>query len=365
MKSIILGGGLSGLATGYELSKKGNEVVILEKEDFLGGLASSYEMNLGGKKVWIPKTYHHILAGDRTTIKLIKELDFEKKLHKKSVKTGFVYKNKIFGFSTPLEILNFPLPLVDKIRLARFVFKVSKKNNWDEIEKMNAKEWIIREGGQKNFDVFFNQLIKNKFNQPAEEISAAWFGTRFALEPSSFLSKFGWIEGGVHQIIEKLEEEIRKKGGKIENNVKIKKIIKKENLVEYYKNEKLLREKADVIISTIPPEAFLKIIDKPSETTKEKMSKIKYLSCICACIGLSYTPTKYYWLNILDKDTPFKALFNYTQLFEDLVPKGKSILFLVSYLKKSDHFWKKSETEILNSYIKSLDRIFPGCEKKN
>lgn len=49
MKFIILGGGLSGLAAGYKLSKKGNEVVILEKEDFLGGLASTYDVKWENK----------------------------------------------------------------------------------------------------------------------------------------------------------------------------------------------------------------------------------------------------------------------------------------------------------------------------
>ena len=364
MKFIILGGGLAGLTAAYKLSKKGSKVTILEKEGFLGGLASSYEIKWGGKKLLVPKTYHHILAGDKTTIKLLEELNLDKKLHRKKVKTGFVYKNKIFGFSTPTEILKFPLPFIDKFRLAKFILKVSKKKNWDDTEKMNARDWIIKEAGQKNFDMFFEQLIRNKFNQPAEEISAAWFGTRFAVEPSSFLKKFGWVEGGIQQLIDRLKEEIEKNGGKIKTNVKLEKIVKKGNLVEYSNKGKIVRENSDIIISTIPPESFLEAIIDPSETVKKEMDKIEYLGCICVCIGLNYSPTKYYWLNILDKDIPFRALFNYTQLFEDLAPQGKSILFLVTYLRKSDEFWKKSEKEILNDYINSLEKMFPGCKDR-
>ena len=89
MKVIILGGGLSGLAAGYRLSKAGNEVTILEKEDYLGGLASSYAISWGGKNYWLTKTYHHILHGDETTINTIKELNLESKLNRKKVKTGF------------------------------------------------------------------------------------------------------------------------------------------------------------------------------------------------------------------------------------------------------------------------------------
>jgi len=123
MKVIILGGGLSGLSAGYFLTKKGIEVEILEKENFLGGLASSFKVEWDGKEYWIPKTYHHILASDKTTVKLIEKFGLKNKLKRKRVKTGFIYRNKVFGFSSPFEILNFPLSLKDKIKLAFFVFK--------------------------------------------------------------------------------------------------------------------------------------------------------------------------------------------------------------------------------------------------
>lgn len=364
MKILILGGGLAGLAAGYEFGKRGNEVTILEKENFLGGLASSYEIEWNGKKFWIPKTYHHILSGDMTTMKFVEELGLGNQFHKKKVKTGFVYKNKIFGFSTPLEILKFPLPLFDKFKLAKFVFKVSRKKHWDDVERMNAKDWIIKEAGEKNFDVFFDQLIKNKFKRSAEEISAAWFGTRFAVEPSSFLKKFGWIEGGIQPFIEKFAGKIEENGGKIRKDVKITKIVKSSGLVEYLDKGQVIGEKADVILSTIPPEQFLKVIDNPSENIKKGLNDIEYLSCICACIGLDYSPTEYYWINILDKDVPFDVIFNYTRLFEDLAPQGESVIFLITYLRKSDNFWKKSDDEIFETYVKKLGEIFPNCDKK-
>jgi protoporphyrinogen oxidase len=363
MKVIILGAGLSGLAAGYFLSKNGIEVLILEKENFLGGLASSFKMEWGGKEYWIPKTYHHILTNDKTTIKMIEKLGLKDKLKKKKVKTGFVYKNQVFGFTSPIEILKFPLPLTDKIKLAKFVLKISVKRDCEDLKNKNAKEWIIEEAGEKNFSIIFEQLIKNKFSQPAEEIPAAWFATRFAAEPSSFLKKFGWLSGGLQQFVDGMGNEIEKTG-KILKNVEIEKISKNECRVVYKKDGKRVEEKADAIISTIPPSSFLKLIDKPSEEIKEKFSKIDYLGCICVALGLNYNPTKYYWLNILDKDFPFVAIFNYTQLFEDLAPKGKSILFLVKYLKKDDDFWRKDEEEIIDIFLKNLERVFPGCKER-
>ena len=118
------------------------------------------------------------------------------------------------------------------------------------------------------------------------------------------------------------------------------------------------------MVSTIPPKVFLELALNVPKNVEEELKKIEYLSCVCACLGLKSSPTKYYWLNVLDKNKPFVAFFNYTQLFENLAPEGKSIVFLVTYLRKNDELWKMDEKEIFSLYIKSLSEVFPGIEKE-
>ena len=43
MKIVILGAGLTGLAAGYELAKAGHQVIVVEKEPSVGGLARTLE----------------------------------------------------------------------------------------------------------------------------------------------------------------------------------------------------------------------------------------------------------------------------------------------------------------------------------
>ena len=61
---VILGGGLSGLTCARELSMKGVDVLVVEKEIRPGGLASWFEVE--GDK--IPLTYHHIMESDEPQI---------------------------------------------------------------------------------------------------------------------------------------------------------------------------------------------------------------------------------------------------------------------------------------------------------
>ena len=69
---VIVGGGLTGLSSADILSDRFN-TILLEKEDFLGGLASSFEINGN----LIPKHYHHVLRNNIITRKYLKRFGLE------------------------------------------------------------------------------------------------------------------------------------------------------------------------------------------------------------------------------------------------------------------------------------------------
>jgi protoporphyrinogen oxidase len=360
MKIGIIGAGLTGLTAAFLLSKN-HKVTVFEKENYLGGMASSYIVDWDGKKYPITKTYHHILDGDKTTVDIIRKLGLERKLNRKKVKTGFIYKNKIQGFTTPLEVLKFPIPFSDKIKLVKFILFDLKKRNWDDLEGVNTKKWITQKAGKLNFEVFFNQLIKNKFHESPENIAAAWAGTRLTKETSSFLKKFGWLRGGVVQIIDNFAKNIRKNKGRILTDSKVVSI--KDKTITYVKNKKRKKVNFDLIVSTMPPEIFLKIANKVPKNIEYSFKKIKYLSCICVAMGLKNKPFEQYWINVLDKNLPFAVLFNHTALYEDASPRGKSVCFALTYLKSDEKFWKKSENEIKRIYIDAIKKIMPDFEE--
>lgn len=112
MKTIIIGGGLAGLAAAYRLAGIG-EVLVIEKESEPGGMASSYHIN----DYYIEKYYHHIFTGDKELITLINDLGLGERLEWLRGSTGYYFNGRIYPMNTPLEILK-ALPLMDIIRLA-------------------------------------------------------------------------------------------------------------------------------------------------------------------------------------------------------------------------------------------------------
>ena len=90
MKILILGGGMSGLFCGLNLSKD-HDVTILESDSILGGLASSFKLSkkdylinnaqgilsntVSANERLIPQTYHHFLPSEKLILKYLQ--DFE------------------------------------------------------------------------------------------------------------------------------------------------------------------------------------------------------------------------------------------------------------------------------------------------
>jgi len=358
----VIGGGLTGLTAASLLSKK-HKVTLLEKDNFLGGMASSYSIDWDGKTYNISKTYHHILDGDQTTIDFIKKYGLLKKFHRKKVKQGFIYNGEIVGFSIPFEFLKFPIPMSDKIKLVKFFLFDLKQKDWSKLDGINSQQWISKKAGEKNFNTFFRKLITNKFHDSPENITASWVGTRLVKESSSFLKKFGWLEGGVVQIINSMADEINRNKGEIILNAEVISLNTKSKKLIYKDRGSKKSIKFDLVISTVDPETFLKIVDKIPEEIKKQLEKIKYLSCICATFGLKNKFKDYYWLNVLD-DFPFSVVFNDTALYEGISPPGKSVVFIGTYLMRSEELWSKSEEEIKNIYVNSIKKIIPDFEKQ-
>ncbi|MFH0830295.1 MAG: FAD-dependent oxidoreductase [Candidatus Aenigmatarchaeota archaeon] len=355
-KITVIGAGAAGLAAAWRLAGK-HDVTLLEVENDTGGMGGKWDVDWDGKKYSVNKTYHHILKGDATTIRFARELGLEVKFRK--VKQGFIYNGKIHRFSSPIDILRFPLPISSKIRLAKFTLFDVKRADWDSLTGKTASEWIVSKAGKKNYDIFFDQLMRNKFHAEPSTISAPWFGTRFVKESSSFLAKFGAIDGGQGMILEKMAQELPRRGVKIITGARAEKIeLGKIKRVSYSAGGKKHATDSDAIISTVAPEVFLSMVQCEPAIEKQ-LRDMRYLSCICLTFGVRKEFNDIYWTNVLDKDVPFSVMFNQTALYKD-APEGKQIFYIARYLDKKEHQWKMSDEELKRLYLKKADSFLPG-----
>ena len=283
LKVLIVGGGLSGLGAGYELSKKGYEVTIFEKEEYIGGMASSYLID----GIYVPKTYHHIMSGDKVTLGLIRELGLQPNLYWKRLKTGFLYGNNQYDFSSPVSILRFdPLSILDRIRFTLLVLKARTRKDWMFLDGVNVKEWISENYGNSLYENLIKHIVIDKFDEPPENISAAWLLSRFGHESKSISGNFGYLrDRGIQELIESLSENIRKSGGDVKKQARVDRVrIEDKQVTGVIYGEDGRFVEGDAVISTVPLPIVIEIVPELPKSYKEQLRHIAYKACICTAI---------------------------------------------------------------------------------
>jgi len=128
---IIIGGGISGLTAAWELTRRGREVVLLERRDVLGGLARSAPLN--GKPLEV--YYHFICGGDRHLVELVNELGLADRLHWRPGRTSYFVNGRLYPFTTPLDLLRFsPLSLTSRLRFGLHALRCRRMTDWQSLE---------------------------------------------------------------------------------------------------------------------------------------------------------------------------------------------------------------------------------------
>jgi len=314
MKIGIIGGGLTGLVAAHALLPE-NEIDLFEKMPYLGGCLSSYKID----EYWIERYYHHCFSDDNSLFALIGELGLKDHLEWRRGTTGYFAGGTIYPLSTPMEILKYPeLSLLDKARLALFTFR-AKRIDITSLDDVPADLYIINTLGKNIYYSFFEPLLKSKFGEHRNVVSAAWLLSRVAIRSNRGISgeRLGYLRGGFHILVDSLEQSIESQGGKIHKHHKVTAVKPGNNGWE------LDGSVYDAIISTIPPQELTRI-------GGPDMPTIPYQGAACLALGVKREVTEgIYWLNMKDP-APYGAVVAHT----NFIPSeryGEHIVYLASY----------------------------------
>ncbi len=358
---IIIGAGFTGLTAAYDLTKKGFQVTLIEKEKEIGGLASSFTLSNGKK---LEKFYHHWFTNDQYVMNLIQELEIEDKVIYRPTQTGIYYANNFFKLSSPLDLLNFkPLNLFNRIRLGLFTLWVRRIKNWQKLEAVTAKKWLLKYCGKQIYKIVWQPLLEGKFGEFAEEISAVWFWNKVKLRGSSRSQKgqemLAYYQGGFAALAEKIATKIIYQKGKIILNTPVQSLIVENNQVIGIQTKDGILQ-GDAIIAT-PALPIIADLVKPHVIDEyyHKLQKIHYLANICLVLQLDRSLSQTYWLNVNDPHFPFVGVIEHTNFEPTETYGGRHIIYLSKYLPKTAELYQMSNKAILNYAIPYLQRMFP------
>ncbi len=169
-KVIIIGGGPAGLTAAYQLSKRGGESVVLEKDEVVGGISRTvnykdYLFDIGG---------HRFFTKIQAAADMWKEVLEKDMLHRKRLSR--IYYNKKF-FYYPLRPLNalFGLGIWNSsmILLSYLYSHMFPYKNEETFE-----QWVTNRFGKRLYNTFFKTYTEKVWGIPCSEIRAEWAAQR-------------------------------------------------------------------------------------------------------------------------------------------------------------------------------------------
>jgi protoporphyrinogen oxidase len=362
MKIGIIGGGMMGLATAFYLNKKGHQITILEKEKEIGGLSRSTEILPG---IHWDRFYHVILSTDGELLKFIDEIGLSPDVRWRETKTGFYTDDQLHSMSTTMEFLKFkPLGLIDKLRLGAGIFYTSRLKDWKRLEKIYVKTWLTRVFGRRNYEKMWEPLLRSKLGTASEQTSAAfiwatikrYYGTR---ESSSKKEMMGCVRGGYFSILSHIREYLSSNGTRIVTDFPVKKLVSANGDKIRLEAQNGSNFEFDSVIATTPNPVIKGLLpDLPAEF-QSKLATARYLGVICVSLVLNKPLTPFYVTNLTDPDLPFTGLIETTNVIPPEIFNGKTLIYLPKYVTPSDSLNEKTDTEIIDVFLKALKKMFP------
>ena len=216
----IIGGGYAGLTAAYELQKHGYAVTVLEKYGTWGGQAATLSL----LDTRIEYFYHHLFGSDTHVLGLMDELGIGDQLRWIESKVGWFSDGHIYDLVSPLDLIRFgPLSLVNRIKLGLMYLYLPRINDWRSLERITARDWILRYMGQEIYDQFWGPLLRGKFGDMADQVSMTWLWGKIKVRGSSRQGAsakelLAYPEGSFEIITQALVDHLQAKGAVLRLN---------------------------------------------------------------------------------------------------------------------------------------------------
>lgn len=375
-----MGAGLAGLAAGFELSKAGFLVVVVEKWKNVGGLAQTIKVNDfhfdTGPHRWYTKSNMvnkwmlDLLDNEVIKVSRLTRIYFDKKF--------FYYPIKLMNALTGIGLLKAFQAISDYL-LARMKARLFNP------KLLTMEDGYINQFGKTLYEIFFKRYSEKLWGVDCREISIDWVGQRTrglniltiikdtffkSKDVVSLVDEFTYPDKGIGRLADKLKEEIIKNKGEIFTNTEVISINGQKNKVISIsvKNKYNVSEiKGDYFISSIPiNELVNRIKPKVDQKILKLSNKLKYRDELQVALFVKKTHiTPDTWIYVHPKELPFMRIMEMDNWSDKLSPKGTTTLVFEVACNENDRMWAKDDKEVIDIVSKSYIDEFKLIDKKN
>lgn len=375
MKVGVLGAGLTGLSAALRLARAGvDDIILIEKGNDVGGLASSVNLNgfifdFSGHRFWTKN--QELLSFLRDLLQEDLVLTPRKSsIYVKGVKLNYPPDIQEFIRTMPkIDVINC-LALYTLGRLQAKLPQKSENSMWD---------WGLHHFGRGFFELYISTYTTKSWGIPPQNISSFWAKQRIKVpsiwKPTlrailnwpppadpGYGTEFYYPRKGIGTIAQAIRRQLSKHPNvRLETDSTIVNLGANNDSIKtitYIKNEAVLNEDVDHVISTIPLEDLVPIIENVEQEMIDAVNGLKYRSMIFVFLVLDKPFVgDDSWVYVPDPSVIFTRFYEPRNWSEHCVLPGKTSLCVEIHCDVTDEIWEMSERSITSSVIAGLEKM--------
>ncbi len=322
-QTIVLGSGIAGISACYHLKKKGEEVVIYEKDNDWGGLCANFTID--GFRF---DKFVHFTFADSEYIRNLFEESSPTYAHP-SVSSNY-YKG--YWLKHPAQNNIAPLPIDEKVEIIKG-FINRKNKSFEEIE--NYEEWLRVQYGDYFAENFPMVYTKKYWGLEAKDLETKWVGNRMHSPNIDEVLKGSYEtqdknfyytsymkypkKGGFRSILNKCREglDIRFNKEVVKIDTVAKTVSFKDGTISNYTR----------LISSLPLPEIVKMIENCPDYVLNAANNLHNTCGYMVSLGFKRPDVaKHLWFYIYDEDILSARVYSPSMKSLDNVPNGCSSL---------------------------------------
>ncbi len=377
MHVVVLGAGLAGLATAYELRRAGVEVTVLEKEDWVGGMARSWKTG----PYWLDHGPHRFHSRDKALIDHLYEI-LDNDVVIRDRLSRIYMQGKFFHYPLKAQNVLQNMPKGILLRAGIDYVWIRVLQWFKKIPDDNFENWVLKRFGRTLYEIFFGTYTSKAWKMPCTEISADWASQRISQanlwdtikktlhppkdgEVRSLVSEFWYPgHGGIGQIGRKYTEKLRSLGGTVHTSTPLERIEIEGGLARRVVGRSAqdgapIVVECDQVVNTIPlPRMLESFVPAIGDEVRAAIANLKY-----SCIVFVYLEVEQpsvspdHWVYLPEKHLTIHRISEFKNFSDDAAPGDSTVVCCEITCREGDESWNLSFEEATRIAIRDLETL--------
>lgn len=385
MHVVVLGAGLAGLATAYELAKAGVPVTVVEKADFAGGMACSWKK--GG--FWLDHGPHRFHSRDEDLIKHLYEV-LDDDIVIRDRMSRIYMQGKFFDY--PLKAMNVlkGLPKGIMFRAIWDYIWIRTTQVFKPIPDDNFENWVKKRFGNTLYRIFFGSYTSKAWKMPCDQISADWASQRISQanlwdtiiktlnppregEVRSLVNEFWYPRsGGIGQIGRKYAEKIVEMGGRVLLETPVTRVETEDGVAKRVvcstENGEEVTLECDELVNTIPLPRLLETFQPAiGPEVHESIAKLRYLGIVFVYLEVQQpTVSPDHWVYLPEKHLTVHRISEFKNFSDADAPGDRTVVCCEITCNVGDEHWNmdiETASQLAEGDLVKVGLLEPGSAR--